>query len=419
MFIASATRGLASYIRLANNVVEELTKRWPVIDFFIDGQRASLNDITRPFNKFAVIVFHSGGDVVTIRKDEIDLNLSPSTILNDSSLMYSPFFLKVKLCEGIIRANTDNFSTFPLSVVFGEPIITASWHQLLNSYQQMYRIIAPSTELLINKDGLTEIREFTFMNHIHDESPESLINLIVSSIRKSVSKRCAILFSGGIDSTLLLKLIMDSGRKVLAVSVGLNKSHDLALSEKVAKLVGADRFTVELSQEKILQSSAHIRNMLGISGLMDTSLAVLFYNGALEAASNGIRQLVAGQGADELFGGYKKYLRIYESSEAINVEKVMTQDLVRLWRNGIVRDYSATALAGCLLTLPYLDPDIVGFLKSLPISAKISPPLRKIILRKICSAVGLPEEVCMYEKKAAQYGSGIERVLRKAYRGHL
>ncbi|MEM3488266.1 MAG: asparagine synthase-related protein [Nitrososphaerota archaeon] len=416
MFIASATRGLASYIHLANSVVEELIRRWPVIDFFLDGQRASLNELTQPFHKFAVIVFHSGSDVVTIGKDEIDINLAPSTVLNDSSLMDSPFFLKVKLGEGVIRANTDNFSTFPLSVVFSEPIITASWNQLLCSFGQRYRLIAPSTELLINKDGLTEIREFTSMNYIHDHSPESLLNLIDSSVRKSVSKRCAILFSGGLDSTLLLKLIMDSGRKVLAISVGLNKSHDLALSEKVAKLIGADRFTVELSQEKILQSSIHIRNMLRINGLMDTSIAVLFYNGALEAASSGIRQLVAGQGADELFGGYKKYLRIYESSGPINVEKVMTQDLVSLWRNGIVRDYSATALAGCLLTLPYLDPDIVGFLKSLPISAKISPPLRKLILRKVCSAAGLPEEVCMYEKKAAQYGSGIEKVLRKAYR---
>jgi asparagine synthase (glutamine-hydrolysing) len=69
-----------------------------------------------------------------------------------------------------------------------------------------------------------------------------------------------------------------------------------------------------------------------------------------------------------------------------------------------------------LLTLPYLDPDIVGFAASLPISLKIKPPQRKIILREVCRAAGIPEEVATYEKKAAQYGSGIEKLLKKLYK---
>lgn len=392
--------------------------RWPRADVFIDGQRASLNDLSRPFYDSVVIAFHGDTNVVTILKDVIEINLSPFTVLGDSSVSDSPFFLKVRAGKGNVSAKTDSFSTFPISVVLGESIAAASWRCLLHGFGQMHRSIGPSTDLHIDADGLTEIREFTSMNSSRDHCPEVLLELIEASIRKSVSKRCAVLFSGGLDSSLLLKLIMDSGKKVLAISVGLNGSHDLALSEKIAKQIGADRISVELSKEKLLQDAMHIRDMLGIDGLMDTSLAVLFYNGALEAANNGARQLVAGQGADELFGGYKKYLKIYESSGPSNVEKVMMQDLVTLWKNGLVRDYSATALAGCLLTLPYLDPEIIAFSISLPVLDKIKPPSRKIILRKVCSIAGLPEDICMYEKKAAQYGSGIEKVLRKAWRGH-
>jgi asparagine synthase (glutamine-hydrolysing) len=414
--IAAASIDTAALLHISKSVVEELAGRWSRIDIVIDGKRASIEELSQHFQSYAVLVLHTGADVLAMRGDHVELNLSPSTILDDSSLRNSPFFLKVKISTGVISAETDNYSTIPLSVVFGEPITLASWHRLVKNHDQIFRPIGPTTELTIDGDGLTEVRETESKDNIHDHSPELLLRLIESSIEKNVSNRCAVLFSGGIDSTLLLKLIMDSGRDVLAVSVGLRDSHDLALSERVARLIGADRVSVELSQDRLLKEAARIRDALGISSLMDTSLAVLFFTGALEVANNGIRQLIAGQGADELFGGYRKYLRIYQESGMSDVEKVMKQDLAMLWRSGIVRDYSATALAGCLLILPYLDPDIVSFAASLPISLKIKPPQRKIILREACRAAGIPEEVATYEKKAAQYGSGIEKLLKKLYK---
>jgi len=416
VFIATSYMGTTSCLHISKRAIEELIGRWPRTDVIIDGKRASLEELSRFFYNYAVLVLHAGTDVVTTYGDRVELNLSPSTILGDSSLKNSPFFLKAKISTGVMSAKTDNYSTIPISAVFGEPIAVASWHRLVKSPDQMSRLIGPSTELTIDGGGLTEVRETTSIDNVYDNSPELLLKLIESSIEKSVSKRCAVLFSGGVDSTLLLKLIMDLGRSVLAVSVGLSGSHDLALSEKVARLIGADRVSVEVSQDGLINEAAHIRDVLGISSLMDTSLAILFFIGALEAVNNGVRQLIAGQGADELFGGYRKYLRIYQEAGANDVDKAMKHDLAMLWKSGIVRDYSATALAGCLLTLPYLDPDIVSFAVSLPISQKVKPPQRKIILREACRIAGIPEEVAAYEKKAAQYGSGIEKLLKKLYK---
>jgi len=375
-----------------------------------------MDELLQPFQNYAILVIHAGGDVVNIFKDRVELKLAPSTILNDSSLVDSPFFLRARIASGFLSAETDSYSTIPVSVVFDKPIILASWHKLVNSPSQMHRRIGPSTILTIDDDGLTELREITHICKIYDYSSEHLLKLLKSSIERNVSKKCAVLFSGGIDSTLLLKLLMDSGRRVLAVSVGLSGAHDLTISERVARLIGTDRVSVEVSHDRLLKETARIRSVLGISGLMDISIALLFFIGALEAFNNGMRQLVAGQGADELFGGYNKYLRIYQELGPNNVEEAMRHDLVALWRNGLVRDYSAAAFAGCLLTLPYLDPDIVRFGASLPLSAKIQPPQRKIILREACKAAGLPEEVAMYEKKAAQYGSGIYKLLKKLYK---
>ncbi len=379
----------------------------------MDEQKVSLNDLENPFHRFVVVILHAGNDIFVRGKNYLEVNLLPSTILGDPSLHRSPFYLKVKITTLTIEAMTDHFSTIPALVHFGEPIVLSSWNGLISEPRRIVCPVAPLTNLTINENGLTIIREITGIAHDIYQSPKNLLELIESSIRKSVSKKCAVLFSGGLDSTLLLKLIIDSGRKPLAVSVGLSESHDLMLSERVARLIGAERVTVELSQEKLFENARYVRDMLGIKTLMEVSLAVLFFTGALEALRNGRRQLIAGQGADELFGGYLKYLRTYEEDGPAAADNLMKLDFARLWSSGLVRDYSATALGGCLLTLPYLDPDIIRIVTSLPISAKIKPPLRKVILRKICREAGLPEEVCMYDKKAAQYGSGIEKLLRK------
>ena len=70
-------------------------------------------------------------------------------------------------------------------------------------------------------------------------------------------------------------------------------------------------------------------------------------------------------------------------------------------------------MAGSLLTMPYLDERIIYNVYNLPLEFKISRGVRKVLLRAAAKHAGVPEELVAKEKKAAQYGTGIERVLRR------
>ena len=74
-------------------------------------------------------------------------------------------------------------------------------------------------------------------------------------------------------------------------------------------------------------------------------------------------------------------------------------------------------MAYCIeLGLPFLDNNLVEFVLNIPVRYKISgsdDKLRKNILRKTAFNLGLDKQIAYRPKKAAQYGTGIDKILRK------
>ena len=68
------------------------------------------------------------------------------------------------------------------------------------------------------------------------------------------------------------------------------------------------------------------------------------------------------------------------------------------------------------MTYNDLDEELVEYAINLPIKNKVSGTedvLRKNILRKLAFNEGLDKEIAYRPKKAAQYGTGIDKILRK------
>jgi len=66
------------------------------------------------------------------------------------------------------------------------------------------------------------------------------------------------------------------------------------------------------------------------------------------------------------------------------------------------------------LRVPYLDLDVINMAMNIPIKYKINSEndlLRKCILREVAQELGVPKEIVKRPKKAAQYGSGIHKML--------
>jgi hypothetical protein len=115
-----------------------------------------------------------------------------------------------------------------------------------------------------------------------------------------------------------------------------------------------------------------------------------------------------GQGADELFGGYRRYL------ETATLADDLARDIAGLEAQA-TRDQSVAALFGVYLSMPYLDMRVVRAALAIPAGEKVRDGKRKVPLRRVAER-HLPAEIAWHEKKAMQYGSGIWKVLQRLAR---
>jgi asparagine synthase (glutamine-hydrolysing) len=146
------------------------------------------------------------------------------------------------------------------------------------------------------------------------------------------------------------------------------------------------------------------------------SIGVPFYWTAEKTAEAGFKVLLAGQGADELFGGYQRYVNEYLSHGAEAVRKSMFDDVVRLPESNIERDVKICNFHDVELRLPFGSFQIAEFAVALPVELKIekrSDTLRKLVLRKVAENMVLPASITEKPKKAVQYSTGINRALKE------
>jgi asparagine synthase (glutamine-hydrolysing) len=152
---------------------------------------------------------------------------------------------------------------------------------------------------------------------------------------------------------------------------------------------------------------------------MKISVAVPLYFSAKKADSMGYNHIASGNGSDELFGGYMKYLKNYLKGK--NPRKNMFRDVKNSWRNNFDRDTKICRDLGLKLILPFTHPRIINYGISLPteylLPRKMKEP-RKVILRKLAYSLGIPDEISDRPKKAAQYSSGVDKAIKKIAKKH-
>lgn len=258
---------------------------------------------------------------------------------------------------------------------------------------------------------------------IYEKVFEGDVSKIDKILKVSVSKRIdglsdvGVIFSGGLDSSylaLLLKEISDNiPLKITLYAVGADGSKDIESAKYASKFLNLDLKICEVTEDMIRESLPEVVSAIGDDNLMKVGVGLTIYFATKMVAEDNLKVAFSGQGADELFGGYKRYLKSFVD-DTLNYD--IREDISNMYHVNLERDDACSMLNGVELRLPFLDKNLVELALNIPDNKKIvsmHDDMRKSILRKIAFEEGLDYEIAYRPKKAAQYGTGIDKILRK------
>lgn len=251
-------------------------------------------------------------------------------------------------------------------------------------------------------------------------SIKALSNALVLSVKKnSVGlKKCAVLFSGGIDSSLIAFVLKDFVEGIQLYCAGLEGSKSLVRAKENAELLGLELHEVPIEKEEIPKLLDKTRTAINSSERLQLQIALPAF-AAMEAIKNAsIEAVFSGTGADELFCGYREFNSVLENSGYKGVEELIWKKLAGMHERNLKRELALAKHFSLDLRAPFLEEEFLLQAMAFPARKKIhsaSDGLRKHALRELAFSLGLPEKICKEKKKAIQFDSGIAREMRKIF----
>jgi len=230
---------------------------------------------------------------------------------------------------------------------------------------------------------------------------EQLRNLIIDQVLASSAD--GILFSGGLDTSVLAAIAASHGRRLQAVMVSV--AEGTGLDEPFARLIverlGMDLEILRPSLDELVDRMPELIRLLRTFDPMELRNSIVTYV-AMEAASKrGLSAVLTGDAADELFAGYSFMFNM--SAEQLPSYIHHLNEIMHFTSEVIGRNLSVG------VDSPYVSPSVREFAISLGYEDLVceyeGKRFGKRILREAFSAL-LPEEIAWRLKTPIEYGSG-------------
>ncbi len=226
-----------------------------------------------------------------------------------------------------------------------------------------------------------------------------------------------VLLSGGLDSSIIAAIVrkyaqrrIESGDlkeawwpQVHSFSIGLKGSPDLVAAKKVADYIGSVHHEFVYTVQEGLDAVRDVIYHLETYDVTTIRAATPMYLMARKIRSMGVKMVLSGEGADEIFGGYL-YFHKAPNAQALHEETV--RKLSKLHLYDCLRANKSMAAWGVEARVPFLDREFLDVAMRLnPEDKRVKDgKMEKHILREIFSDY-LPEEIAWRQKE--QFSDGV------------
>jgi asparagine synthase (glutamine-hydrolysing) len=283
----------------------------------------------------------------------------------------------------------------------------------------------PSGNLcLLNRSGFQfkPIKIFTYPEETKQVLIEDTAGEVQKLLEQAVKVRVlglrevAVAFSGGLDSSLIAHMANKCGVKVNLIHVSLENELETEAAFEAAEKLDLPMQVHLFKESDVENTLPPVVELIEESDPVKAAIGVSVYWTTQKAQETGYNILLAGQGADELFGGYQRYVNEYCKEGSKKVRQTMFNDIVRIQENNLERDRKICMNSDVELRLPFCSFNLVKYASSLPVDVKFEQKqdsLRKLVLRKVALNLGLPASIANKPKKAVQYSTGINNAIKR------
>ncbi|WP_431137582.1 asparagine synthase B [Psychroserpens mesophilus] len=282
----------------------------------------------------------------------------------------------------------------------------------------------PPGHYMSSKDGIFTQwyqREWTGYEAVKDN--ETSIALIKEALEAAVHRQLmsdvpyGVLLSGGLDSSITSAIAKKYAQKRIesddqseawwpqlhSFSVGLEGSPDLAAAKKVADHIGTIHHEIKFTIQEGLDAIKDVIYNLETYDITTIRASTPMYLMARVIKSMGIKMVLSGEGADELFGGY---LYFHKAPNAQEFHEETVRKLSKLHMYDCLRANKSLAAWGIEGRVPFLDKEFIDVAMSINPQDKMinGERMEKWVLRKAFEDM-LPESVAWRQKE--QFSDGV------------
>lgn len=319
----------------------------------------------------------------------------------------------------------DPIGVIPLYIGFDDEghLMVSSELKGLEGFAIQYKPFLPGHYFYSEDRELVRWYKRDWMDYEHVKDNDASVTALKTALEQAVQRQLmsdvpyGVLLSGGLDSSITSAVAKKFAAKRIetdskadawwpqlhSFAIGLKGAPDLAAAQKAADAIGTIHHEIHYTIQEGLDALWDVIYHIETYDVTTVRASTPMYLLARVIRSMGIKMVLSGEGADEVFGGYL-YFHKAPGAKAFHEETL--RKLSKLYLYDCLRANKSLCAWGVEGRVPFLDKEFLDVAMRLNPAAKMCPgqTIEKKILREAFSDM-LPPEIAWRQKE--QFSDGV------------